>query len=103
MHNQNPCSNILSVVKQDAFLFREAKKLSAQESKGINSMLVQIKNGNNNPGIGTKTFNGITEFRHRDGGRIYAQGTGNNWTIVGYSGKGNQQKVIDQVVKLYGR
>lgn len=103
VHNQNPCISISSVVKQDQFLLREARKLSTQESKGINSMLEQIKKGNNNPGIGTKKFNGITEFRHRDGGRIYAQPAQDGWTIVGYSGKGNQDQVIKQVVKLYGR
>lgn len=50
-----------------------------------------------NPGIGTKVFGGITEFRHRNGGRIYAQVTDNVVNILGYSGKGNQQKVINLI------
>ena len=94
---------VTSVVKQDPFLLREARKLSQQESQGINQILSQISMGNNNPGIGTKVFDGITEFRHVNGGRIYAQRTSDGWKILGYSGKGNQTAVINRIRQLYGR
>ena len=95
--------NVSSIVKQDDFLFREARSLSQQESQGINQMLAQIRQGNNNPGIGSATYGNITEFRHRNGGRIYARKTGDGWQILAYSGKGNQEKVWGRLKSLYGR
>ena len=94
------CS-ITSRVKDNPALLKEAQKLSQAESRGINSLLEQISQGNMNPGIGTKIFDGITEFRHRSGGRIYAIVTGNKVDILGYSGKGNQPKVIGLIKDLF--
>ncbi|WLP94200.1 hemagglutinin [Psychrobacter sp. M13] len=91
------------MVKNDTLLLREAKKLSQQESQGINQMLEQVRKGNNNPGVGTKVFNGITEFRHANGGRLYARKSGSSWEILGYSGKGNQSTVINRLITLYGK
>ena len=65
-------NKIVSLVKTDPYLLKQARSLSQQESQGINSMLSQIAQGNLNPGISTKVFDGITEFRHKNGGRIYA-------------------------------
>ena len=95
--------NVSSIVKQDNFLFREARSLSQQESQGINQMLAQMRQGNNNPGIGSTTYGNIIEFRHKHGGRIYARRTGDGWQILAYSGKGNQEKVWDRLKSLYGR
>ena len=104
VHNAECCGNhISSIVKQDELLLREARKLSHQESQGINQMMEQIKKGNENPGIGTSVYHGITEFRHRNGGRIYARKTANGWEVLGYSGKGNQAKVWTRLKELYGR
>ena len=104
VHNDGCCGNhISSIVKQDELLLREARKLSQQESQGINQMMEQIKKGNENPGIGTSVYHGITEFRHRNGGRIYARKTANGWEVLGYSGKGNQAKVWTRLKELYGR
>ncbi|MET1080333.1 MAG: RHS repeat-associated core domain-containing protein [Pseudomonas sp.] len=96
-----PCPLITSRVKENNSLHKEAKKLSESESRGINSLLAQIQQGQMNPGIGTKVFDGITEFRHKDGGRIYAKVTGSNIEILGYSGKGNQEKVIALINSAY--
>lgn len=104
VHNADCCENhITSIVKQDELLLREARKLSQQESQGINQMMEQIKKGNENPGIGTSVYYGITEFRHKNGGRIYARKTADGWEILGYSGKGNQKKVWSRLKELYGR
>ena len=104
VHNADCWGNhISSIVKQDELLLREARKLSQQESQGINQMMEQIKKGNENPGIGTSVYHGITEFRHRNGGRIYARKTANGWEVLGYSGKGNQAKVWTRLTELYGR
>lgn len=94
---------ITSSVKSDRLLLEEANKLSQQESQGINQMLEQIRKGNENPGVGTKVYYGITEFRHRNGGRIYAKKTSTGWEILGYSGKGNQSKVWNRLKELYGK
>ena len=99
----NTCVTVSSLVKNDTLLLREAKKLSQQESQGINQMLEQVRKGNNNPGVGTKVFNGITEFRHANGGRLYARKSGSSWEILGYSGKGNQSTVINRLITLYGK
>lgn len=99
----NACITVSSLVKNDTLLLREARKLSQQESQGINQMLEQVLKGNNNPGIGTKVFNGITEFRHASGGRLYARKIGSSWEVLGYSGKGNQPTVINRIVTLYGK
>ena len=94
------CS-ITSRVKEESALLKEAQKLSQDESRGINSLLAQVRQGNMNPGIGTKVFDGITEFRHRSGGRIYSIVIGSKVQIIGYSGKGNQPKVINIIKEIY--
>ncbi|WP_444542698.1 VENN motif pre-toxin domain-containing protein [Formosimonas limnophila] len=91
----------LSLVKTDSYLLKQAKSLSQKESAGINKMLEQIAKGNMNPGIGTKVFDGITEFRHVDGGRIYGAFKDGVFQIFGYSGKANQPGVIDRIKKLF--
>ncbi|MCL2178897.1 MAG: hypothetical protein FWC18_05685, partial [Cystobacterineae bacterium] len=93
----SPKIMISSRVKENNALLKEARKLSESERRGIDSILEQINKGNMNPGSGTKVFDGITEFRHRNGGRIYAKVTGDKVEILGYSGKGNQQTVINLI------
>ena len=92
---------ITSLVKADSFLLKEARALSQQESQGINQLLSEIRKGNMNPGIGTKYFDGIAEFRHRNGGRIYAKVKDGVVDIIGYSGKANQQNVINRIKQLF--
>ena len=97
----NPSIKITSRVKEHDALLKEARKLSSTESQGINSLFEQIRKGNMNPGIGTKVFDGITEFRHRSGGRLYAKVAGSTVEVLGYSGKGNQNKVIDLIKSTF--
>ena len=65
----------------------------------------QIRQGNMNPGIGSKPIgDGITEFRGANGGRILAREVENGVVeSVGKSGKRtkNQQYVINQVKKVF--
>ncbi|EAY24864.1 putative cell wall-associated protein [Microscilla marina ATCC 23134] len=69
-----------------------------------NGLLEQVKKGNDNPGIGTKSIgDGIHELRGRKGVRIYFKNTDNGIEILGYSDKKNQQKVIKKLKEVYGK
>lgn len=65
----------------------------------------QIRQGNMNPGVGSKPVGeGITEFRGKNGGRILVRESENGVVeILGKSGKRpkNQQYVIDQAKKVF--
>lgn len=65
----------------------------------------QIRQGNMNPGIGSRPVGeGITEFRAKNGGRILTRESENGVVeILGKSGKRpkNQQYVIDQAKKVF--
>ncbi|WP_374339574.1 polymorphic toxin-type HINT domain-containing protein, partial [Leeia sp.] len=104
VHNADCCVvDIISTVKNDPMLLKVARNLSAQESRGINFLMEAIRKGNFNPGAGTKQFGKLLEFRHPDGGRIYAfRNEIGQLEIVGYSGKNKaeQQKVIDRVQEI---
>ncbi|MBS1538626.1 MAG: hypothetical protein JST20_12855 [Bacteroidetes bacterium] len=65
----------------------------------------QLANGNMNPGIGTKTFNGIFEARSKNGARVLFRNQDNTIQILGYSNKdiNHQQKVINRATELYGK
>ena len=71
----------------------------------ISSWNEQIRQGNMNPGIGSKSVGeGIIEFRGKNGGRILAREAENDVVeILGKSGKKpkNQQYVINQVKKVF--
>jgi len=57
-----------------------------------------------NPGIGTRSlFNGISEARGANGGRVYFRNVGGTVEILAKSSKANQAAVISELRKLYGR
>jgi hypothetical protein len=63
----------------------------------------QLMNGNMNPGKGNKNiFGSIFEARGSNGGRLYFRNVSEGAIeILGYSGKGNQQTVINRLMTLY--
>ena len=94
-------------IDEDAGLIRAAKKAckNREVEADINAMEKLIRQGNMNPGIGSKPVGeGITEFRGKNGGRILARDSENGVVeILGKSGKRprNQQYVIDQAKKIF--
>lgn len=94
---------IKSLVKSDPTLLKLARETFAgnsELSRSVNSLLEQLAKGNNNPGIGTRLVeNGIYELRARSGARVYFRNTKTGIEILGYSHKGNQQQVINSILK----
>ena len=98
-------TGVTSVVKQDATLLKYAKQTFIGNNSlrvEANNLIGQLKNGNLNPGIGSKNIGkNIFEARSRGGARVYFTNSQNNITILGYSNKSNQQAVINRILKLY--
>jgi len=98
---------IRSLVKTDSKLLSYAKssfKGNSSLRKEANGLLEQLSKGNFNPGIGTKSIKGsagILEARSRGGARVYFRHVNDRVDILGYSNKGNQQKVINRLKEVY--
>ncbi|MEM1223390.1 MAG: RHS repeat-associated core domain-containing protein [Verrucomicrobiota bacterium] len=96
---------ITSRIKENKSLVKEANKLGGGQQKSADNLVDQLKQGNMNPGIGTKEIKGLSgvfEARARDGARVYFRNTSEGGIeILGKSTKGNQQKVIDLIKKTF--
>lgn len=94
---------ISSVVKKDAKILKLAQETFKGNDllrKEANALIEQLKLGNINPGIGTKNIGkNVFEARSRGGARVYFRNSSNGVEIVGYSHKGNQQQVINHLLK----
>lgn len=95
---------ITSLVKNDANILklaRETFKGNASLRAEANGLLKSVSLGNMNPGKGSKfLFKNVHEFRGANV-RIYFRNN-NGIEILGYSNKGNQQTVINQLKRIYG-
>lgn len=97
-------NNCNSRIKESPLLVREAQKAgrNSKVQKDIDRLTAKLKQGNENPGIGTKAIgNGILEARGRNGGRVYYRKINNNIEILGKSGKANQETVIKEIKKTF--
>lgn len=84
-------------------LINAAQATGKSHQEGIDKLTAQLKNGNVNPGIGSKPIGqGISEARARDGARVYFRANRNTIEILGKSNKANQAKVIQEVIKQFG-
>ena len=98
---------LVSRINEDQKLIKAAEKAcrNRKVQNDINAMEEQIRQGNMNPRIGSRSIGeGITEFRGKNGGRILARESENGVVeILGKSGKKpkNQQEVIDQAKKVF--
>ena len=98
---------IKSRINEDSGLIRAAKTAckNKQVQDDINAMEEQVRQGNMNPGIGSKPVgDGITEFRGENGGRILTRPSEDTVVeILGKSGKQkkNQQYVIDRAKEVF--
>ncbi len=98
------CNKLNSRIKESDRLVKEAEITGRSHQSSIDRLTEQLAAGNTNPGIGTKPIgHGISEARSRDGARVYFRQTSEGIEILGKSTKANQQKVIDEVLRVFGR
>jgi len=92
---------IVFSTKMDLRMLRYAKetfKGNAELSKEASNLLLQVLNGNLNPGKGSKHLGkGIYELRGSKA-RIYFQNTSDGINVLGYSNKNNQDKVVNYLL-----
>lgn len=94
---------LINRISENPLLLREGWKTLISLQGEIKKITDQLKRGNMSPGIGNKPIgNGITESRTRGGARVYWRIRGGQLEILGISGKGNQQKVINEVLQHFG-
>lgn len=90
-------------ITESPLLLREGWKTLMSLQGEIKKITDQLKRGNMNPGIGNKPIgHRIIESRTRGGARVYWRIRGSQLEILGISGKDNQQKVINEVLKHFG-
>jgi putative component of toxin-antitoxin plasmid stabilization module len=95
---------VTSRIKESPRLVREAERAGKSNQDGIDRLMEQLRQGNTNPGLGSKPIgDGLSEARGRDGSRVYFRETPNGIEILGKSNKENQQSVIDEVLRTFGR
>ena len=99
----NTCS-LVSRIDESPVLVREAKRAGRSQQSGLDTLTAQLARGNFNPGTGTKPIgSGISEARHRAGARVYFRRVGDDVVeILGKSDKGNQTRVISEVLSVFG-
>jgi putative component of toxin-antitoxin plasmid stabilization module len=95
---------LISRIKESPKLVRAAEASSSVQ-RSLDNLTEQLAKGNMNPGIGTKFIGkGIFEARARDGARVYFRQMGDGTIeVLGKSTKDNQQSVIDEVLRVFGR
>jgi putative component of toxin-antitoxin plasmid stabilization module len=103
--NPPPATSATSRIKESRLLQREAKRAGRSDQTGIDRLTEELQRGNLNPGIGTKPIGqGISEARARSGARVYfRQASDGSIEILGKSTKGNQDRVIREVLRVFGR
>jgi hypothetical protein len=100
--------NVESKIKNGPYAIRQAEALSQHAQKDVDNLLVQLANGNANPGIGTRALsNGFFELRGRNAGRvIIKQIDDHNYDIVGKfqghaMGDSANSNVINRLMEEY--
>ena len=100
----NAAGDCVSRINESPRLVTEAENAGRSVQAGIDSLTAQLRNGNLNPGTGSKSLgSGISYARGRGGARVYFRETADGTIeILGKSNKGNQSVVIDKVLELFG-
>ncbi len=97
----------ISKVKEDSVILKYAKETFQGNDRirdDVNALISRMKNGNMDPGIGSKSIgNGISELRSDSGGRVYFRNVGDTIEVLAYSNKSNEQAVINRVMKIYAQ
>lgn len=97
-------TNVIHISNQiDNKIQKINKNLPKQNKKEIDNLIYQLQKGNTNPGIGTKHISPkVYELRGRKGGRVYYSKKDNkHYTVLGYSDKKTQDRVISRIEKRY--
>ena len=105
VHNGCVRLPVTSRISESPRLVREAEAAGRSNQSSLDHLTSQLANGNENPGSGTKPIGqGISEARTNDGARVYyRKGPNGEVEILGKSTKDNQDKVIKEVFKQFGR
>jgi hypothetical protein len=99
-----PKFNIISRIKESPKLIREAQKLTGIHQREINTLTQELMKGNLNPGIGSKSLGqGISYARSRNGARLFFRELNGKIEILGKSIKSNEQAVINEVLRVFGK
>ena len=97
-------AKIVSKISNDSALIKHAELAGKSHQRSIDNLVLQISQGNLNPGIGTKhLFSDVFEARARDGARVYFSKKANVIEILGKSTKSNQEQVINNLRKTYSK
>ncbi|MWP47530.1 hypothetical protein GQ589_08780 [Gilliamella sp. Pas-s27] len=99
------CFKIHSRIKESNKLVKEAEITGKSHQSSIDHLTKQLSLNNKNSGIGTKPIgHGISEVRARDGARVHFREINDSIIVIlGKSDKANQQTVINEVLKVFGR
>lgn len=96
---------VVSRIKESPKLVREAETAGRSVQGSLNRLVSELSRGNMNPGIGTRPIGrGLSEARARDGARVYFRaGRDGQIEILGKSSKSNQDVVIKEVLRVFGK
>jgi len=101
-------NTLRSRIEEIPFANRQAKGISEQAAREIQSLKRQFANGNESPGIGSNQIrNKYFELRGRRGGRVIVKQTGEDrWDIVGEfqghkRGDAANSKIINRLIDEY--
>jgi RHS repeat-associated protein len=105
VHN-TACVTMTSVVGDDPFLAKAARDAGRNQrvQQEMDSLFLQLSQGNMNPGIGTKSLSGTDIFyaRGRNGARLFFRNVDGGIQIVAKADKDNESAVIARLLQLYG-
>ena len=95
---------VSSRIKESPRLVKEAETAGRSHQESLDRLVEQLRAGNSNPGIGTKPIgSGLSEARARDGARVYFRTSDTGIEILGKSNKANQEAVIREVQRNFGK
>ena len=95
-----------SRINENDRLAKEAEKMGKDPKvqKEADELIEQYKNGNTNPGLGSKHLQGdIYYLRGRNGARVFYRMKDGVMEILGKASKSNEQTVIDLVIEIFGK
>jgi hypothetical protein len=98
-------TRVVSSISSSPKLVREAEAAGRTAQRSIDHLTSELARGNLNPGIGSKSLGfGISYARARDGARVFfRQGSDGVIEILGKATKNNEQSVINEVLRVFGK
>ena len=93
---------VASAIKNSPYARRLAEDMSQQAQQDVDRLLMALRSGNTDPGIGTRTLGGqFFELRGANAGRVIVhQGSANHFTVVGkFQGHVRGDKANSETIK----